>query len=99
MGDVPGGGLRDDARFQRGPRPHDEDRQTFWEGDLELDLVAPDPEDARRLLVAEVKWKRLSAAERKRALRELEGKWSRCSLRAEYPAVRFEVLDAGLLAG
>ena len=71
----------------------------FWEGDLELDLVAPDPGDARRLLVAEVKWRRLSAAERKRALRDLEGKWSRCSLRARHPSARLEVLDAGILAG
>ena len=69
----------------------------YWEAAAELDLVAPDPEDPRRLLVAEVKWRRLSAAERKRVLRELEGKWSRCSLRTRHPVVRFEVFDAGLL--
>ena len=38
--------------------------QRFWEGNLELDLVAPDPDDRQRLLVAEVKWRRLTAAER-----------------------------------
>ena len=52
----------------------------------------------KRLLVAEVKWRRLSAAERKNVLRQLESKWSRCSLRARYPDVRFVVLDASLLA-
>jgi hypothetical protein len=73
--------------------------QRYWESNLELDLVAPDPEDSKRLLVAEVKWRRLSAAERKHVLRQLEGKWSHCSLRAKYPRVRCEVLDARILAG
>ena len=73
--------------------------QRYWERNVELDLVAPDPDDGKRLLAAEVKWRRLSAAERKNTLRQLESKWSRCSLRARYPRVRFEVLDAGILAG
>jgi len=65
---------------------------------VELDFVAPDPENRKRLLVAEVKWRHLSVAERKNILRQLESKWSRCSLRAKYPQVRFEVFDAALLA-
>jgi uncharacterized protein len=69
----------------------------YWERDVELDLVAPDPDDARRLLVGEVKWRRLSAAERKNVLRQLESKWSRCTLRARHPRVRLEVLDASVL--
>jgi len=64
-----------------------------------LDLVAPDPDDRRRLLVAEVKWRRLAAAERKSVLRQLESKWAHCSLRARHPNVRFDELDAGILAG
>lgn len=72
--------------------------QRYWEGDIELDLVAPDPDDPERLLVAEVKWRRLSAAERKKVLRDLENKWSRCSLRAHHPNVRFDVFDARILA-
>ena len=71
--------------------------QRYWEPRVELDLVAPDPDSPKRLLVAEVKWKRLTAAERKELLRQLEGKWSRCSLRARHPQARFEVLDAGIL--
>ena len=71
--------------------------QRYWESNVELDLVAPDPGDRKRLLVAEIKWRRLAAAERKTVLRQLESKWSRCSLRARHPSVRFEVLDAGTL--
>jgi hypothetical protein len=70
----------------------------YWEGDIELDLVAPDPDDPERLLVAEVKWRRLSAAEREKVLRELESKRSRCTLRAHHPNVRFDVFDARILA-
>jgi hypothetical protein len=73
--------------------------QRYWEGNVEFDLVAPDPEDRRRLLVAEVKWRRLTVAERKNVLRQIESKWSRCSLRARHRNVRFDVFDAGLLAG
>jgi hypothetical protein len=72
--------------------------QRYWERDIELDLVAPDPNDSRRLLIAEVKWRRLSAAQRKTALRHLEDKWASCSLSTRHPHVRFEVLDAGILA-
>jgi AAA+ ATPase superfamily predicted ATPase len=73
--------------------------QRYWEREIEFDLVAPDPDDPRRLLVAEVKWRRLSAAERKKILLDLEGKWNHCALRARYPKVRFEVLDANRLNG
>jgi AAA+ ATPase superfamily predicted ATPase len=71
--------------------------QRYWEGNAELDLVAPDPEDRQRLLVAEVKWRRLTVAERKNVLRQLESKWAHCSLRARHPKVRLDVLDGGLL--
>ena len=70
----------------------------YWERKVELDLVAPDPEDRKRLLVAEVKWRRLFAAEPKNVLRQLESKWSRCSLRPHHTQVRFGVLDASILA-
>jgi AAA+ ATPase superfamily predicted ATPase len=71
--------------------------QRYWERNVELDLVAPDPGERNRLIVAEIKWRRLSVAERKNVLRQLESKWSRCSLRARHSQVRFEVLDASLL--
>ena len=73
-------------------------RESFIDScDQSLDLVAPDPDDHRRLFVAEVKWRRLTVAERKNVLRQLESKWSQCSLRAHHPSVRFDVLDASLL--
>ena len=65
----------------------------YWEGGVELDFAGPDPEDATRLLVAEVKFRNLSVAERRSVLAQLESKWSHCTLRAQYPDVRFEVID------
>ena len=52
---------------------------------MELDLVAPDPDDPKGLLVAEVKWRQLSAAERDAVRRDLESRWAGCSLRARTP--------------
>lgn len=72
--------------------------QRFWQGDLELDLIAPDPEDPRGVVVGEVKWRKLSAAERKRVMGELEAKWERSPLRALHPRARLIVLDATTLA-
>ena len=71
--------------------------QRYWESNVELDLVAPDPDDRKRLLVAEVKWRRLTVAERKNVHRQLESKWSQCSLRSRYPNARLDVLDASAL--
>lgn len=72
--------------------------QRYWEADLELDLVAPDPEDEGGLLVGEVKWRRLTAAERKRTMAELQAKWSRSALRGRRPRARLQVFDATVLA-
>lgn len=69
----------------------------YWENNIELDLVAPDPQDSGRLLVAEVKWRKLTSAERKTILRRLEAKWSGCALSKRYPTVRFDLLDAAIL--
>jgi uncharacterized protein len=66
----------------------------YWDKNVEIDLVAPDPVAPSRLLVGEVKWKRLTSAERKNVLRDLELKWSRCPLSNRHPAARFEVFDA-----
>ncbi len=73
--------------------------QRYWEPGVELDIVAPDPDDRKRLLVAEGKWRRLSVAARRVALRRLESQWSRCSLSASHRKVRFDVLDARILTG
>lgn len=73
------------------------DSRRYWEGDIELDLVAPDPDSPGQVLVAEVKWRRLSVAERKAILGQLRHKWARSALAARHPKVRFEVFDADLL--
>lgn len=72
--------------------------QRYWDGNVELDLVAPDPATPGGLVVAEVKWRPLTAASRAQVLRQLEAKWGRCPLAARHPGPRFEVLDASLLA-
>lgn len=66
----------------------------YWERDVELDLVANDPDDAHGLIVAEVKWRKLSAAERRRLQGELEQKWRRTELNRRHGKVRFLVIDA-----
>lgn len=70
----------------------------YWESDLELDLVAHDPEDPDALVIAEVKWRRLSARDRKRTMAELQAKWSRSKLRGRHPRARLVVLDQAVLA-
>lgn len=66
----------------------------YWEKDIELDLVAEDPEKPKSLIVAEVKWRKLSASERRQVLAQLEHKWHRTVLSQKHPKVRFEVFDA-----
>ena len=71
----------------------------YWGAGVELDLVAPDPEDGKGLLVAEVKWRRTTSAERRELLAGLASRFERCPLRGARPRVRFEVLDERTLAG
>jgi hypothetical protein len=49
------------------------------------------------LIVSEVKWKLLTATERRRIETELEDKWQRSALRHRHPNVTFEVLDSSIL--
>ncbi len=69
----------------------------YWEKDIELDLVAQDPDNAKGLLVAEVKWRKLTAAERRHVMTQLQNKWSRTALSQRHAKVRFEVFDASEL--
>jgi uncharacterized protein len=70
----------------------------YWERGVELDLVGPLPSDPEALLVAEIKWRRVSAAERRRLLSTLEAKWARTAIASRYARVRFDVIDAQTLA-
>lgn len=69
----------------------------YWEKDIELDLVAEDPDNAKGLVVAEVKWRKLSAAEKRHVHAQLESKWKRTVLSQKHPKVRFEVFDASAI--
>ena len=70
----------------------------YWEKSLEIDLVCPDPKDPARLLVGEVKWKRLTKSAQADILRGLREKWSRSALVARHPDARFEIFDASRIA-
>jgi AAA+ ATPase superfamily predicted ATPase len=69
----------------------------YWEGGVEVDLVAPDPQVADGLLVAEVKYRLLSTRQRRQILEALAAKWASATLSARHPRVRFEVFDASVL--
>ena len=69
----------------------------YWEGDIELDIVAPDPEGGTGVIVAEVKWRKLTVVERRQLLAQLEHKWQRTQLSRREPKARFEVLDSSLI--
>ena len=69
----------------------------YWESALEIDLVGPLPDDPETLLVAEIKWRRVATAERRRLLTALEAKWSRTAIAGRYPRARFDVIDATML--
>jgi hypothetical protein len=51
------------------------------------------------LVVSEVKWKRLSAAERREIEAKLSATWARSTLHRKHPNVVFEVLDSSILKG
>jgi len=69
----------------------------YWEGDVEFDLVQSDPNDEKTLIVSEVKWKRLTPAERRKIETSLEQRWQRSALRHRYSKVRFTVFDVSAL--
>jgi hypothetical protein len=60
------------ARYSRAAR--------YWEKDVEIDWIAQDPDDPKTLVVGEAKWRRLTAAEKKRVLSDLELRWSKTTL-------------------
>lgn len=66
----------------------------YWEKNLEIDLVAPDPDDPDRLLVGEAKWKLLAKSQCESVMRNLKDKWNRSTLAARHPQVRFQIFDA-----
>jgi uncharacterized protein len=78
-------------------RQHFPGSSRYWEKDLELDLVAPDPSNPKQLVVAEIKWRKLTALQRRQLLGELEQKWQRSALSKKHAQVRFDIIDASRL--
>jgi AAA+ ATPase superfamily predicted ATPase len=73
----------------------------YWEKDNEWDLVQENdsPRNAgKTLVVGEVKFKRLTIAEKTGLLRSMESRWTKTKLSVHWPRVRFEVLDLSILS-
>jgi AAA+ ATPase superfamily predicted ATPase len=77
------------------------DARRYWETNIEFDLVRSERRDHQHptLVVSEVKWKRLSAAERREIEAKLSATWARSTLHRKHPNVVFEVLDSSILKG
>jgi hypothetical protein len=75
------------------------DASRYWEGNLEFDLVRNERRDnaQQTLIVSEVKWTVLTAADRRQVQKQLENTWQRYALRHRHPNVAFEVLDSSIL--
>jgi hypothetical protein len=69
----------------------------YWESGLEFDFVRQ--ADRGRLIVTEVRWRKLAQGERAQVLQRLKENWAKARLSRRYPNAQFEVLDAGCLAG
>jgi len=68
----------------------------YWEGSVEFDFVRQGKPG--RLIVTEVKWRRLSATDRAKVEERLKANWRKSLLSRKYPTAEFEVLDATVLA-
>ncbi len=62
----------------------------YWEGDVELDLVAPLPN--RRWLIAECKWAQVNPRQERRLLEGLRARFLRTRLARKQPRVSFKLL-------
>jgi uncharacterized protein len=69
----------------------------YWERGLEFDFVRL--EKPGRLVVTEVKWRRLTGAARRQILSRLKENWQESALSRKYKSATFEVLDARVLGG
>ncbi len=66
----------------------------YWEAHVEFDYVR---EERGRVVVSEVKFKKLSAAQRRQLEHHLTGSWQRSALSRRYRNVTFEILDLSIL--
>ena len=75
-------------------RGHHPPAARYWEANVEFDYVR---DERGRAVVSEVKFKRLSAAERQQLEKHLAAGWQRSGLSRRYREVTFEILDASAL--
>jgi hypothetical protein len=77
------------------------DARRYWEANLEFDLVRSEQRDHQHptLVVSEVKWQRLSPAERRQIEATLSATWGRSTLHRKHATVVFEVLDSSISMG
>lgn len=80
--------------FEDACRARYEGAARYWEKGIELDIVAKDPQNPKGVVVVEVKWRKLSAQERRNVMSQLQQKWARTALSQKHAQVRFEVMDA-----
>lgn len=66
----------------------------YWEPDVEFDFVR---EENGAAVVSEVKFKRLTAREKRQATDHLADMWQRSALSRRYREVTFEILDTSVL--
>ena len=66
----------------------------YWEGNVEFNFARDERGSA---IVSEVKFKRLSAAERRQLESHLAAAWQRSALQSRFRKVTFEILDASVL--
>lgn len=66
----------------------------YWEASVEFDFVR---EEGKRAVVSEVKFKRLTAAERRQLENHLADAWQRSVLVNRFRDVAFEILDVSVL--
>ena len=70
------------------------DAARYWEANVEFDYVRDEQGSA---VVSEVKFKKLTAAERRQLEQHLAHGWQASTLSRRFRAVRFEILDATIL--
>ena len=93
-------GLHASRQFEAWCRKSWPGSSRYWEGKIELDLVAFDPA-SKRLLVAECKWRILDAAQERGLINKLKLDFAGTKLARKYKNVDFRIFskkDLGFLA-
>ena len=67
----------------------------YWEANVEFDFVR---DERGRAVVSEVKFRRLSATERRQLGNHLASSWQKSALARRFREAAFEILDASILA-